>query len=247
MALQLYEKHLPGYRILAVPSSRFAERGGGIHCATREIYADDPLLIVHDRLPDSVPPSGEYGIDARIQSASGVAGAVLYWKKEGDGRFEQVPMAFRPEDLYTASIPAKAPGTRVHYYVEATSNEGRKMRKPVVAPEWTYNFVIDEEDASTVVNSHSSGITAKEISLSQNFPNPFNHTTRIGYSLQESAGVEISVYDLSGQRIRILVREFVTRGQHTVKWDASGLATGVYLYRIRSGNFEDVKPATLIK
>ena len=121
-------------------------------------------------------------------------------------------MAFLPEDHFTASIPAQAPGTRVHYYIEATSNDGRKMRKPMVAPEWAYNFVIDE-DASTEVNSHSSGITAKEISLSQNFPNPFNHTTRIDYSLPESNEVEISVYDLSGQRIRILVREFATRGQ----------------------------------
>ena len=247
VALQLYEMHMPGYRILAVPSSRFAERGGGIHCATREIYADDPLLIVHDRLPDSVPPSGEYGIDARIQSASGIAGADLKWRTEGDGRFEKVPMAFRPEDHFTASIPAQAPRTRVHYYIEATSNDGKTTTKPMVAPEWAYSFTVAEENASTEVSSPASGITAREISLSQNFPNPFNHTTRIDYSLPESNEVEISVYDLSGQRIRILVREFVTRGQHTVKWDASGLATGVYLYRIRSGNFEDVKPATLIK
>ena len=121
------------------------------------------------------------------------------------------------------------------------------MRKPVVAPEWACNFVIDEDDVSTEVDSPAAGITAREISLSQNFPNPFNHTTRIDFALPESAEVEISVYDLSGQRIRTLVREFVTRGKHTVRWDASGLATGVYLYRIRSGNFEDVKRATLIK
>ncbi len=246
-AVQLYERHMPGYRILAVPSSRFAERGGGIHCATRELYAADPLLIAHDRLPDSVPPAGEYGIDARIQSASGIAGAVLYWKKEGDGRFEQVPMAFQPENHFEASIPAQAPGTRVQYFVEATSNEGKTMTKPMVAPEWAYSFTVVEEDASTEVSSPAAGTTAREISLSQNFPNPFNHTTRIDYSLPESAEVEISVYDLGGRRIGTLVREFATRGKHTVRWDASGLATGVYLYRIRSGNFEDVKPATLIK
>ena len=246
-ALQLYEKHMPGYRVLAVPSSRFAERGGGIHCATREIYADDPLLIDHDRLPDSVPRAGEWEIDARIQSASGIAGAVLYWKAGGNGRFEQVPMAYRSGDRFTASIPGQPPGTQVHYYVEAASNDGKRMTRPMVAPDWSYSFNVVEGNVSTEVSSPAAGTNAGEISLSQNFPNPFNHTTGIDYYLPESAEVEISVYDLGGRRVRTLVREFMPRGKQTVRWDASGLGTGVYLYRFRSGNFEDVRRATLIR
>ena len=246
-AVRLYEKNMPGYRILAVPSSRFAERGGGVHCATREIYADDPLLIDHDRLPESVQSAEEYEVEARIQSASGIAGAVLFWRTDGDAEFGQVPMAYRPEDHFTASIPAQPPGTRVRYYIEATSNGGKTMPKPMVAPEWTYSFSVGEEDASTEVNSPAAGTTAREISLSQNFPNPFNHTTRIGYYLPESAVVDISVFDLNGRRVRTLIREFMPGGKRTVRWDASGLATGVYLYRIRSGSFEDVKRAALIK
>ena len=247
VALQLYEKHMPGYRILAVPSSRFAGRGGGIHCATREIYADDPLLIDHDRLPDSVPPAGKYEIDARIQSASGIADAVLYWRAGGNGRFGQVRMAYRPGDRFTASIPGQPPGTQVQYYVEAASNDGKRMAKPMVAPDWAYSFNVVEEDPSTEVSSPAAGTTAGEVALSQNFPNPFNHTTGIDYYLPESAEVEISVYDVGGRRIRTLVRGFMPRGKQTVRWDASGLATGVYLYRIRSGNFEDVRRATLIR
>lgn len=246
-ALQLYEKHMPGYLILAVPSSRFAERGGGIHCATREIYADDPLLIDHDRLPESVPRAGEYEIDARIQSASGIAGAVLSWRAGDDGRFEQVPMASRHDDRFTASIPGQPSGTQVHYYVEATSRDGKTMTKPMVAPEWAYSFNVVEENVSTEVSSPASGTTARQMSLSQNFPNPFNHTTEIGFYLPESSEVEISVCDLGGRRIRTLVRGFMPQGKRTVRWDASGLGTGVYLYRIRSGNFEDVRRATLIK
>lgn len=246
-ALQLYEKHMPGYRVLAVPSSRFAGRGGGIHCATREIYADDPLLIDHDRLPASVPPAGEWEIDARIQSASGIAGAVLYWKAGGNGRFEQVPMTYRSGDRFTASIPGQPPGTQVHYYVEAAGNDGKTATSPMVAPDWSYSFNVVEEDPSTEVSSPAAGTTAGEISLAQNFPNPFNHTTGIDYYLPESADVEISVYDLGGRRIRTLVRGSMLRGKQTVRWDASGLATGVYLYRIRSGNFEDVRRATLIR
>ena len=246
-ALQLYEKHMPGYRILAVPSSRFAERGGGIHCAAREIYADDPLLIVHDRLPDSVPPAGGYEIDARIQSASGIADAVLHWRAGDNGRFEQVPMAYRRGDRFTATIPGQPPGTQVQYYVEAAGNDGKRMTKPMVAPEWAHRFNVVEEKVSTEVSGPAAGATAGEISLSQNFPNPFNHTTGIDCYLPEPAEVEISVYDLGGRKIRTLVRGFMPRGKQTVRWDASGLASGVYLYRIRSGNFEDVRRATLIR
>ena len=116
----------------------------------------------------------------------------------------------------------------------------------MVAPEWAYSFSVVEEKVSTAVSSPASG-TAGEISLNQNFPNPFNHTTGIDYYLPESAEVEISVYDLGGRRVRTLIREFMPGGNHTVRWDASGLATGVYLYRIRSDNFEDVRRATLIR
>jgi hypothetical protein len=84
-------------------------------------------------------------------------------------------------------------------------------------------------------------------SLSQNYPNPFNPTTKISFALPKAGNVRIVVYDLLGREIAVLVNEFKTTGNHSVDFDASNLASGVYLYRMESGTFTDSKKMLLIK
>jgi hypothetical protein len=83
--------------------------------------------------------------------------------------------------------------------------------------------------------------------LHQNYPNPFNPTTAIGYRLSAVSDVELSIYNLLGQEVVILVDEKQNAGNHQVEWDASGFAGGIYYYRIKAGEFHDVKKMTLIR
>jgi len=83
--------------------------------------------------------------------------------------------------------------------------------------------------------------------LHQNYPNPFNPTTVISYQLSTVSDVELSVYNLIGQKVAILVSEKQNAGLHDLEWDAGGFASGVYLYRIKAGAFVDVKKMILIK
>lgn len=83
--------------------------------------------------------------------------------------------------------------------------------------------------------------------LHQNYPNPFNPTTRIVFDLPESANVRLQVYDLTGRLVATLVDDMRTAGRHTVRFDASNLASGVYMYRISTGTSSQVKRMTLIK
>jgi hypothetical protein len=83
--------------------------------------------------------------------------------------------------------------------------------------------------------------------LSQNYPNPFNPTTKINYELQITNYVNLGVYNLLGQKVATLVNERQKAGHHQVEWDASGFASGVYYYRIKAGEFQDVKKMILIK
>jgi len=71
-------------------------------------------------------------------------------------------------------------------------------------------------------------------SLEQNYPNPFNPTTYIRYRIAESRLVELRVYDILGREVRTLVNEVKQPGQYTVEFDAAGLASGVYSYRIKA-------------
>jgi len=73
--------------------------------------------------------------------------------------------------------------------------------------------------------------------LEQNYPNPFNPTTTIRYGLPRASNVSLAVYNTLGQLVRTLVSGGEQAGDHEVEFDGSGLASGVYFYRIQAGSF----------
>ena len=83
--------------------------------------------------------------------------------------------------------------------------------------------------------------------LSQNYPNPFNPTTIINYQLRITNHVELSIYNILGEKVVTLISEKQNGGHHQVEWNATGLASGIYYYMIRTGEFQDVKKMVLIK
>lgn len=83
--------------------------------------------------------------------------------------------------------------------------------------------------------------------LSQNYPNPFNSETRITYTLSNEALTSLIVYDAMGRQIKSLVNKIQTPGTHTARFDGSGLTSGVYFYRLESGNFAETKKMIIMK
>jgi hypothetical protein len=84
-------------------------------------------------------------------------------------------------------------------------------------------------------------------SLSQNYPNPFNPSTTIKYQLPKSEFVRISLYDALGRFVRNIVNESKTAGSYDISFDGTGLASGLYIYKIEAGVFSEVKKMMLIK
>ena len=83
--------------------------------------------------------------------------------------------------------------------------------------------------------------------LSQNYPNPFNPSTTIEYQLPKQSFVKLKIFDLLGREIATLVNDKEDAGKHSVRFDALGLTSGVYFYKLEAGNYATVRAMALIK
>ncbi|MBD3232192.1 MAG: T9SS type A sorting domain-containing protein, partial [candidate division Zixibacteria bacterium] len=79
------------------------------------------------------------------------------------------------------------------------------------------------------------------------YPNPFNATVTINYSLPVEANVTLEIYNLLGRKVEALVNEVVSAGSHTARWDASEYASGIYYYKLAAGDEVFTKRVTLLK
>jgi hypothetical protein len=89
--------------------------------------------------------------------------------------------------------------------------------------------------------------TPVQFALDQSYPNPFNPTTTISYKIPKASWTTIEVFDLLGREVKLLVDEMQIAGSHNVKFNASGLASGVYFYSLRAGDFRATKKMLLVK
>ncbi len=91
-------------------------------------------------------------------------------------------------------------------------------------------------------------VMPKEFRLDQNYPNPFNPATNISFSLPEESTVSLSIYNVLGERIIYLIKdEKMSAGRYRVEWNAAGISSGVYFYRIKTERFVETKKMLLIR
>lgn len=111
---------------------------------------------------------------------------------------------------------------------------------------WTGNGVV-LEDPGLVTDLQKEELTPSEYTLSQNFPNPFNPSTKINISLPEKSLVSLKIYDLLGKEVAELVNEELSAGKHSVEFNATALPSGMYFYNLKAGTFSETRKMTLLK
>jgi len=99
----------------------------------------------------------------------------------------------------------------------------------------------------TSVQLNIDGDMPKEFVLDQNFPNPYNPETKIEYRISKIENVTLTVYDILGREVRALVNERKAPGSYSASFDANGLASGVYIYRLTAGCFVQTRKMTLVR
>jgi hypothetical protein len=97
------------------------------------------------------------------------------------------------------------------------------------------------------VKELSSKIMPETFTLFQNFPNPFNPTTSISFSLPLKSFVSIKIFDLIGREVAIIVSEELSAGSYSRTWNATTMSSGIYFYRLHAGSFTETKKLVLLR
>jgi hypothetical protein len=106
--------------------------------------------------------------------------------------------------------------------------------------EWTEIIGVEDDD-------YAGGRLPDTYILAQNYPNPFNAKTSITYQVPKASDVKLEVYNLSGQKVATLVNGIQTAGRHSVTWDASGVSSGVYFYKLSTADYTCTKKMNLLR
>ena len=179
--------------------------------------------------------------------------SMVYERKEtlgpGDGIIAE--LTFRVDDVTLEQFditPFTATGPGPGHSLSLVYNDW-STGKPLV------DHVNPQVEGNTVLLSKNPtpGPTVPEnYSLSQNFPNPFNPSTTLKYSLKTAGHVRLDIYNVLGQNVRTLVDEYQDANNYTTIWDGCDnngnvAASGIYMYRIKSGDFTEIKKMVLMK
>ena len=131
-----------------------------------------------------------------------------------------------------------------------------------IVPAWDslniIKILIDEDQNGTFEDSifvenqitsvdYGNNFIPTNYELYQNFPNPFNPSTRISYSIPELSNVTLKVYDILGNEITTLVNEQKSPGHYTVQFNSKNLSSGIYFYTLQTGNYTATKKMILLK
>lgn len=98
-----------------------------------------------------------------------------------------------------------------------------------------------------IVSIENNISTIKNFELSQNYPNPFNPITNISFNISKSSHVKLEIFDINGKKIETLLNSSFSSGEYKIQWNAVNFASGIYFYKIESGNFIETKRMVLVK
>lgn len=129
-------------------------------------------------------------------------------------------------------------------HVAPRSDDSDRIRDPARGE---YKFALSRINGGIITPNEEEPSLVYDFKLGQNYPNPFNPTTNIQYQIANTANVTLDVFNVLGQRVATLVNGRQTAGAYTVTFDARGLSSGMYFYRLQSGDQVQIQKMLLIK
>lgn len=222
-ALRIYRDALPGYKIVGINSLQSIGALGALHCITKEIGEQGPLLISHQTLRNTANTSKPYQVRAYLKQASGIRQARIYWRTDTLQPYKIVVMnrVQALQNIWAGNIPAQAAGKTIYYYIHATSNDGKIQNRPMPAPVGYWKF-------SILNNSVASNVFTRPP-----FPNPAKGMVTISASAKHQTKISIIVSTANHIKLKDVFNGMIS-GEKTFQVDISDLKAGLYLIEYTS-------------
>lgn len=191
-----FQNAMPGYTIQPIDTSLMFGTGGLLHCITMQIPAENPIFIRHNAIT-GIQPLQSFTINAFIKNKSGLASQFVYYRKNPSSNWIALPMSLTAGNNYTATIPMTGllNGDVIEYFIEATSNNGKTISKPLVAREGGfYKFTINSslgQNTFDLQTNFAMGI----------YPNPSNGSFTLPIATDDNKKVSIEIYDVLGRNV----------------------------------------------
>ena len=188
-------------------------------------------FIEHDPLQNTDNVDSSRTVIAHITgNVTDLQEITLCWRVQGDSTFTSIAMTETDSGDYRAVIPGPGQAAAIEYFIQA-SHSYYTWSSPVGAPNTVYRY-----NAGEMTNVPAATVLSVSYQLIQNYPNPFNPVTTISYQLPASSRLDVSIYNLLGQKVATLVSKQQPAGYYNVVWDASGFSAGLYFCRMKAEN-----------
>ncbi|MFC1898434.1 agmatine deiminase family protein [Candidatus Cloacimonadota bacterium] len=246
-ALQIYEDLMPGYDIIPINSSFIIEYWGAVHCVANSYYSENPLIIFHEQL-EQIENGDSPVINFRLNPKFNEAYSSVFYKPYSANEFTEVT-ATLDGGIWSAQLPVMT--NNFHYYLSGTAISG----------DFDFNTTLPEDAPTETFYVECAGASAgndlaEPVADLHNFPNPFNPSTTISFQISdfsEIESVQIEIFNLKGQKVKQLVCDQLSAGQHSLVWHGDDnndhpVSSGIYLYRLNvNGKTATVRKCLLMK
>jgi len=195
----------------------------------------------------------EMGTFSSVPEGADVAGIMVFLGPAGTTFNEpvEVTVTYNPEELPDGLLESELSLVRYNQetndWDQLDSNVDTINKTVTGFTDHFSGFAAGRVQLTTSAEDEVFNSRPESFILKQNYPNPFNPSTVIEFSIPQSSAVRLEIFNVVGQRVAMLINDQLNAGTHTVNFDASNLASGLYIYRLTAGNFVQTKKLTLIK
>ncbi len=228
-AIRIWKEAMPGYTITGVNSNSTISASGSIHCITHSVGVNDPLLIVHQNLPNTANTTIPYQIDARIQHRSGIQSATLYYTTDTTQPFLNAAMSLTniSNNIWIGYIPPQPAGSTIYYYIKATANSGKQQVRPMPAPLGTFKFDV-------LLFTSFKTFKNEEITVKPVYPNPSRGITCIPLTIGKNTKGTIKLMDMYGNMVTLIYEGNMQAGEKNYFANTTGISAGAYMITIET-------------